>query len=301
MVKSFKKTTKSVDDLLSEKKSFGSFATGAVTLKAVTASGVSIEANTSGFAGDKTSVKFAYNDAAAGVALKNLTLHGDAKKTADLGLEFSKLIPDAVVGFNASLTAASATDSVAINAAYSKGKVAADFSVSLLDAMSFAKKDLAGDANLAKIEVMTDVKDFTVGGVLGINAASGAVKPSLNLLAGYKKDDLSVFMSTSGMKKDDLSVGFSAYYQFSSALGAAAKIGSDKTLELGSSYALDNDTKFTSKASYASGASSVPLSFCLTQKLRPSVELSLPFQFEASKSGALSMKQFGFALAMGDL
>jgi hypothetical protein len=300
MVKTFKKTTKKVDDLLSEKKSFGSFATGAMTLKALTASGVKIEANTSGFAGDKTSVKFSYADAAAGVALTNLTLHGDAKKTADLGLEFSDLIPDTVIGFNAGLTAASKTDSVTVNAAYSKGKVAADFSMSLLDTMSFVKKDL-DSGNLAKIEVMTDVKDFTLGGVLGINAAAGKVEPSLNLLAGYKTDDLSAFISTSGMKKDDLTVGLSAYYQFSSALGAAAKIGSDKTFEVGTSYALDSDTSFTSKASYASGASSVPLSFCLKQKLRPSVELSLPFQFEAAKNGAMSLKQFGFALAMGDL
>jgi hypothetical protein len=266
-----------------------------VTLKALTPSGVKIEANTSGFAGDKTSVKFEYAALDAGVALKNLTLHGDAKKTADLGLEFSKLIPDAVVGFNASLTAASASDSVSINAAYSKGKVMADVSLSLLDTMSFAKKDLAGDANLAKIEVMTDVKDFTLGGVLGINSAAGEIKPSLDLLAGYKKDDLSVFLATKGLKKANLTVDFSAYYQFSSALGAAAKIGSNKTLEVGTSYALDSDTSFASKATFASGASSVPLSFCLKQKLRPSVELSLPFQFEASKNGAMKLQQFGFA------
>ena len=48
-------------------------------------------------------------------------------------------------------------------------------------------------------------------------------------------------------------------------------------------------------------ADSVPFSFVLTQKLRPSVELSLPFQFNASKAGAVTLSEFGFALAMGDL
>ena len=288
-------------DLLNEKKSFGSFATGAITLKATSTSGVKVTAASTGFEGDNTSVKFEYADVAAGVSLKNLTLYGAGKKSADLELAFSDLIPDATVGFKAGLTSASATDSVDVSVAYAKAKVAAGFSLSVLNAMSFAKKEAPAGANIASFDVMTDVNDFTLGGSLGLNAGdAGAVAPALNLLAGYKKDDLSVFAATSGLKKDELAVAFSAYYQYSSSLGAAAKLAK-KTLEVGTTYALDADTKLVSKASFAKGASSVPFSFCLTQKLRPSVELSLPFQFEAAKGGAVSLKQFGFALAAGDL
>ena len=258
-------------------------------------------AASTGFEGDNTSVKFEYADVAAGVSLKNLTVYGAGKKSADLELVFSDLIPDAAVGFKAGLTPASVSDSVEISVAYAKAKVAAGFSLRVLNTMEFAKKTATAGASIASFDVNTDIKDFTLGGSLGINAGeAGAVAPSLNLLASYKKDDLSVFVATSGLKKDDLAVAFSAYYQYSSSLGAAAKLAK-KTLEVGSTYALDADTKLVSKASFAKGASSVPFSFCLTQKLRPAVELSLPFQFEAAKGGAVSLKQFGFALAAGDL
>jgi len=299
MVKSLKKTTKAVTEITSDKKY--DFATGAMKLKATSTSGVKVEAASKGLASNDTTVNFEYADAAAGVALKKLTFFGAAEKHATLGLEFSKVAPNLTVNFDAEITANSTSDSVKLTGVYAKDAIRAEASLSLLSAMSFAK-DKADAKEIATLEFMTDQKAFTFGAKLGLGGKAGAVAPSLSTLVGYKKDALSAFVATSGLSKADLAFDLSAYYQYSSAVGAAASINSKTSaLQIGCDYALDSDTKLKSKASFVNNADSVPFSFVLTQKLRPSVELSLPFQFKASKAGAVTLSEFGFALAMGDL
>jgi len=271
-------------------------------LKATSTSGVKVEAASKGLASNDTTVNFEYADAAAGVALKKLTFFGAAEKHATLGLEFSKVAPNLTVNFDAEITADSKSDSVKLTGVYAKDAIRAEASLSLLSAMSFAK-DKADAKEIATLEFMMDQKAFTFGAKLGLGGkAGGAVAPALSTLIGYKKDALSAFVATSGLSKADLAIDLSAYYQYSSAVGAAASISSKTSaLEIGCDYALDSDTKLKSKAKFVNNADSVPFSFVLTQKLRPSVELSLPFQFKASKAGAVTLSEFGFALAMGDL